>query len=130
MAASDPCHWGPVVVYREGGSILDYLVTGLARVALKPPVGFFTEGIAYRIDRHCEGLSLHRGKSTHPSWAMGDPMEAFPSCPAFTLLICHLPMWQLCTQMRCPSYLQLHFIALLVKSLSATSKFGLITTCE
>lgn len=40
-----------------------------------------------------------------------------------------LPMWQLCTQMRCPSYLQLHFMALLVKSLSATSKLGLITTC-
>lgn len=59
-----------------------------------------------------------------------DSMEAFPSCPAFTHLICYLPMWQLCTQMRCPSYLQLHFIALLVKSLSATSKFGLITTCE
>lgn len=38
-------------------------------------------------------------------------------------------MWQLCTQMRCPSYLQLHFMALLVKSLSATSKLGLITTC-
>lgn len=45
MAASDPCHWGPVVVCREGGSILDNLVTGLAWVALKPPVGFFTEGI-------------------------------------------------------------------------------------
>lgn len=42
----------------------------------------------------------------------------------------HTPMWQLCTQMRCPSYLQLHFIALLVKSLSATSKLGLMTTCE
>lgn len=52
MAASDPCHWGPVVVCREGGSILDNLVTGLAWVALKPPVGFFTEGITCREDRH------------------------------------------------------------------------------
>lgn len=33
------------MVYREGGSILDDLVTSLARVALKPPVGFFAEGI-------------------------------------------------------------------------------------
>lgn len=40
------------------------------------------------------------------------------------------PMWQLCTQIRCPSYLQLHFMALLVKSLSATSKLGLMTTCR
>lgn len=37
-------------------------------------------------------------------------------------------MWQLWNQIRCPSYLQLHFMALLVKSLSATSWFGLITT--
>lgn len=48
------------MVCREDGSILDDLVTGLARVALKPPVGFFTEGITCRVDRHCEGLSLHR----------------------------------------------------------------------
>lgn len=38
-----------------------------------------------------------------------------------------VPVWQLCSQMRWPSYLQLHFMALLLKSLSATSKFGLIT---
>lgn len=76
MAASDPCHWGPVVVCREGGCILDDLVTGLARVALKPPVGFFTEGITCRVDRHYEGLSLHR--------CNGDGKEGFPSCAAFT----------------------------------------------
>lgn len=59
-------------------------------------------------------------------------MKAFPSHPP-VFLGCpshQIPMWQLCTQMRCPSYLQLHFIALLVKSLSATSKLGLMTTCE
>lgn len=32
-----------------------------------------------------------------------------------------IPLWQLCSQIRWPSYLQLHFMALLVKSLSATS---------
>lgn len=115
------------MVCRQGGSISDDLVTGLARVALKPPVGFFTEGITCRVDGYYKGLSLPRGKNI-PIAGNGGGMEAFPSCPASTLLICHLPMWQLCTQMRCPSYLQLHFIALLVKSLSATSKFGLITT--
>ena len=59
-------------------------------------------------------------------------MKAFPSHPPVSLGCSshQIPMWQLCTQMRCPSYLQLHFIALLVKSLSATSKLGLMTTCE
>lgn len=72
---------------RQGGSILDDLVTGLARVALKPPVGLFTEGITCRVDRHYGRLSLHRGKSTYPSWAMVMGPEAFSSCPAFTLLM-------------------------------------------
>lgn len=35
-----------MVVCRKGGGISDDLVAGLAGVALKPPVGFFTEGIA------------------------------------------------------------------------------------
>lgn len=38
--------------------------------------------------------------------------------PVFVL---GLPLWQLCSQIRWPSYLQLHFMALLLKSLSATS---------
>ncbi len=40
------------------------------------------------------------------------------------------PRWHLCNQTRLPSYLQLHRIALLVKSLSAISKLGFIMTWE
>lgn len=61
------------------------------------------------------------------------PPRTPPAPPCPRLSPCRvpgpLPMWQLCTQIRCPSYLQLHFMALLVKSLSATSKLGLMTTC-
>lgn len=34
----------------EGGGTLDDLVAGLAGVALKPPVGLFTEGITYKVN--------------------------------------------------------------------------------
>lgn len=40
----------------------------------------------------------------------------------------HLPVWQLCSQTRCPSYLQRHRIMLLEKSDSATSYLGFTTT--
>lgn len=56
-----------MVVCRKGGGISDDLVAGLAGVALKPPVGFFTEGIACRGEGHCEGLAPCRGRSTYPS---------------------------------------------------------------
>lgn len=39
-----------------------------------------------------------------------------------------LPVWQLCSQTRCPSYLQRHRIMLLEKSDSATSFLGFTTT--
>lgn len=41
-----------------------------------------------------------------------------------------LPVWQLCSQTRCPSYLQRHRIMLLEKSDSATSFVGFTTTCS
>lgn len=53
--------------------------------------------------------------------ARSAPLHPPPPGPA-------IPIWQRCTQIRWPSYLQLHFMALLVKSLSATSYLGLITT--
>lgn len=70
MAASDPCHWGPVVVCRQGGSISDDLVTGLARVALKPLVGFFTEGITCRVDRYMRGCPCPEARAHihHGQW--------------------------------------------------------------
>lgn len=65
-----------------------------------------------------------------PSPSSWGTLPGYPHAPVCPCRIPGLlPMWQLCTQMRCPSYLQLHFMALLVKSLSATSKLGLITTC-
>lgn len=39
-----------------------------------------------------------------------------------------LPVWQLCSQTRCPSYLQRHRIMLLEKSDSATSYLGFTAT--
>ena len=35
----------------EGSGTLDDLVAGLARVAFKPPVGLFTEGIPCKVNR-------------------------------------------------------------------------------
>ena len=39
-----------------------------------------------------------------------------------------VPVWQLCSQTRCPSYLQRHRIMLFEKSDSATSNLGFTTT--
>lgn len=50
MAASDPALRGQWWLVEEGGGTLDDLVAGLARVALKPPVGLFTEGITYKVN--------------------------------------------------------------------------------
>lgn len=41
-----------------------------------------------------------------------------------------LPVWQLCSHTRCPSYLQWHRIMLFEKSDSATSNWGFTTTCR
>ena len=79
-----------------------------------------------------EGLRAPQEGGKMEKQVMEKRMNIFPSHPLIFLGCSshQIPMWQLCTQILCPSYLQLHFIALLVKSLSATSKFGLMTTCE
>lgn len=105
--------------------VLHDLVVQLSWVLLEAPVGLLTEGIAWA----AQVGSSSRGAVTlclQPALPAAPTPEA-PSPGTHTHPL--LPVWQLCTQMRCPSYLQLHFMALLVKSLSATSKLGLITTC-
>lgn len=44
------------------------------------------------------------------------------------LIVAQVPVWQLCSQTRCPSYLQRQRIMLLEKSDSATSFVGFTTT--
>lgn len=51
------------------------------------------------------------------------PARRAPSAPGPSVLV-----WQLCIQMRCPSYLHWHRITLLEKSDSATSCLGFTTT--
>lgn len=135
------------------GQALRNLVVELTWVLLKPPAGLFAERIAWAGKgrelsvRHCPLCALpalalpprlRQDPSPDPTPAPQLPAAPVPSSwaalPGHPVPSRHvpglLPMWQLWTQMRCPSYLQLHFMALLVKSLSATSKLGLITTCR
>lgn len=132
-----PLRWLPPVrgkgremLISPGAVALRDLVVELPRIPLEAAAGLLTQRVACRGEGESCQLQCHVSPAPPtpplPPWSL----PPAPACPR--PLCCvpgWLPMWQLCTQMRCPSYLQLHFMALLVKSLSATSKLGLITTC-
>lgn len=62
----------------------------------------------------------------------GVPLNVFQTRQLYKagVAVAALPVWQLCNQTRCPSYLQRHRIMLLEKSDSATSFVGFTTTCS
>lgn len=62
----------------------------------------------------------------------GVPLNVFQPQQLYKagVTVAALPVWQLCNQTRCPSYLQRHRIMLLEKSDSATSFVGFTTTCS
>lgn len=142
MAASDPCtvrgQWWSA---EEGSGTLDDLVTGLARVAFKPPVGLFTEGIPCKGEQvvwvgkqaYCGGKGGWKWRDWEIRSGWGGPgnnremgREVLSPRPQAFLasLPTRLPDVTVVHPDAVPSYFAVTFHGVVVEVISATSKGG------